>query len=321
MNKAKILFNKIDEISYNMLKEFVDEFKQWKNSVVKKDYKDDYLIGQIYKENVLFKKNKDEYTQLCRCHVCLALKCLEALLLRIEKEQINPAVYKQHIFEYIFDLKEYVEHIRKKDDQDYSFINGGKSYHDLSCVMFQEAKNLFWASTLDKESPISYRTALPLSVFALRRAIEVRLRRAIGIYKIVDENLKDAKLRHDFMFDFFKENLDLVELKIDSIENLSKIYKWTNYTIHNGFIPKMWEVEYAFQYVSSLFEPDKPEHGQSWNIHSSVKIKDYKKLKQNFEDSVKQEFSDDRDWNFRYFKKLEAVIMHETECHDNSRRS
>lgn len=306
MDTAKRLFKDKDSITFEMLNEFVLELKRWKEAHITNEYSSDHLIGQIYKENIFFKK-KEEYRQLCKCHVSLALKCLEKLIAYIQANNIEPVQYGKHVFEYLFDLKEYIEEIDPKSDPNYSFVDGWKSYSDMSVIMFREARNLFWAGCLEVKEPIPYRTAMPLAVFGLRQAIEVRLRRAIGIFKIVDEKMNDAKLRHDFIFDFFNANLDLVEMKVASIQNLAKIYKWTNYNIHNGGIPRIWEVEYAFEYASKLFESDKMEHGKTWSIHSSIKINDYAELKCRFEALVNKTLPNSK-WDYIYLDSPEAVI-------------
>jgi hypothetical protein len=130
----------------------------------------------------------------------------------------------------------------------------------------------------------------------------------MGIVRIVDDNANDAKLRHDFILVFFAENPDLISLKIGSMTNLTLIYKWTNYSIHTGSMPNVWEIEFALGYCSKLFEPDKPDPKKGWSIDSSVKIKDYDELKKRWENKVCANTTPVGQWHFIYMKRPEAVI-------------
>lgn len=306
MKSAQKLLSKWEKSTLDDFKAFMAEFDKWVKANLKV-HKDDYLIGQIYKENVFF-RTEDEYTQLCRCQVELAHRCLKSMLEDIEKEpDIYPSRIK-HIVDYIFDLAPFMDQIMKKKDPKYQFIGGGKSYSQSSIWMFREACNLFWSSTVTDKNPLSHMSAVSLSVFALRQAVEIRFRRAIGIVKVVDEaSLNDAKLRHDLILEFVAENLDLIELKVVSMTNLAAIYKWTNFSIHNGIMPKMWEIQFALEYCRKAFQPDAHDPKKGWSIDSSIKIKDYDELKRRWEKKVNENCVG-RQWHFLYLDKPEAVL-------------
>ena len=55
--------------------------------------------------------------------------------------------------------------------------------------------------------------------------------------------------------------------------NLTLIYKWTNYSIHTGSMPNMWEIQFALDYCSKLFEPDKPDPKKGWSIDRAYQDK------------------------------------------------
>jgi hypothetical protein len=306
MKSAQHLLSKWEKSTSNDFTAFMAEFNGWVKAKLKA-HNDDYLIGQIYKENIFF-RTEDEYTQLCRCQAELAHRCLKSIYEEVEKKaEVYPSLRK-HIIDYIFDLAPYVDQIMKKKDPNYQFMGGGKSYSQNSIWMFREAKNLFWSSTVTDKNPLSHMSAVSLSVFALRQAIEIRFRRALGIWKIVDDaNLSDAKLRHDFILDFVAKNLDLIELKIGSMTNLTAIYKWTNFSIHTGGMPRIWEIQFALEYCRKVFEPDAPDPKKGWNINSSVKIKNYAELKKRWENEVNAAFQN-RKWHFLYQEKPEAVF-------------
>jgi hypothetical protein len=306
MKSAQLLISKKDHLSPESLKAFLDEFIAWKKLFIKKTYTDDYLIGAIYKENIFFTK-ESEYTQLCKCQVELASRCLADIQNEVNGDTTKCLAFRNHILDYLFDLKPYVEQVMKESGPSYVFIEGWKSTTQSSVMMYQEARNLFWSSMVDKSNPVSHRSAVNLSVFALRQALEIRFRRAIGITKIIDEKINDARLRHDFILDFISDNLDLIEIKVGSMPNLINIYKWTNFSIHTGGMPKIWEIQNAFDYCIKAFQPDSPSKQTGWNIHSSVKIKDYAELKKRFETEVNTEFPNKK-FHFLYDKKPEAVI-------------
>ncbi|MGB7748665.1 MAG: hypothetical protein WBN75_15425 [Verrucomicrobiia bacterium] len=306
MKSAQQLLTKWEKSTLDDFKAFIAEFDGWVKANLKA-HKDDYLIGQIYKENVFF-RTEDEYTQVCKCQAELAHRCLKSICEDIEKKpDIYPSRTK-HIVDFIFDLAPFVDQIMKKKDPNFQFIAGGKSYSQNSIWMFREASNLFWSSTVTDKNLLSHMSAVSLSVFALRQAVEVRFRRAIGIERIVDDNANDAKLRHDFMLEFFAENPDLVALKVGSMTNLTLIYKWTNYSIHTGSMPNMWEIQFALDYCSKLFEPDKPDPKKGWSIDSSIKIKNYDELKKRWENKVNANATPVGQWHFIYMKKPDAVV-------------
>jgi hypothetical protein len=196
----------------------------------------------------------------------------------------------------------------KKSNPKYVFIRGGKSASDSSVVLFSAAKNLFWSSMLETANPVEHRTALNLSVFGLRQSLEIRFHRAIGIHKIVGPSGEPPKLRHDFILDFVADNSDLIQTNIGSMDKLSKMYKWTNYSIHAGTLSKIWEIQYAFKYCGGLFQPDPYNQRKGWNIYSSIKINDYAELKKRFEHKVNTTFPDTK-WQYYYVSKPEAILV------------
>ena len=306
MKSAQQLLSKWEKSTLDDFKAFIAEFDEWVEANLKA-HNDDHLIGQIYKENLFF-WTENEYTQVCKCQAELAHRCLKSICKDIErKSDIYPSRTK-HIVDLIFDLAPFMDQIMRKKDPNYQFIAGGKSYSQNSIWMFREASNLFWSSTVADKNLLSHMSAIALSVFALRQAVEIRFRRAIGILKIVDEaNQNDAKLRHDFILDFVAKNLDLIELKIGSMINLTRIYKWTNFSIHTGGMPRIWEIQFALEYCGKVFEPDAPDPKKGWDINSSVKIKNYAELKKRWENEVKTAFQN-RKWHFLYLEKPEAVF-------------
>lgn len=306
MKTAQQLLSKWEKSTLEDFKAFMIEFKKWVKANLK-THSDNHLIGQVYKENVFF-HSETEYTQVCKCQVELAYRCLKSILKDIEKK---PEIYPRrtnYIMDYLLDLDPFMNQIMKGKDPNYQFIMGWKSHSQNSIWMFREASKLFWSSAVTDKNILEHMSAVSLSVFALRQAIEIRFKRAIGIERIVDDKANNAKLRHDFVLEFFAENSDLVSLKIGSMSYLTLIYKWTNYSIHTGSLPNIWEVQFGLDYCSKLFEPDKPNLKKSWSINSSIKIKDYDLLKKRWESKVNYKNPPVGRWHFFYMKRPEAVV-------------
>ncbi len=307
MKSAQKILNSNDALPPDAVREFIEEFTKWTNESITKKYSDDYLIGAIYKENVFF-TTEEEYTQLCKCQIALASRCLRDLITEVECGKIKEAELKVHIFDYIFDLKPYVEQVARKTKPEYIFIEGWKSYKELSFVKFIEARALFCSGMVADKNPISLRGTIILLEFALRQLIELHFMRALGIFKIIDENGNDAKLRHNFILVYLAHYLDLISIKIGSMCELYRIYKWTNYSIHTGSMPKIWEVQFAFDYCWKAFQPEPLNPKDGWNINSSITIKNYPELKRRFEQDVNDNLKG-RNWQFLYMNKPEAVIQ------------
>ena len=111
----------------------------------------------------------------------------------------------------------------------------------------------------------------PTSVFLLRQSIELRLKNAFGIYKLTDMNGKSIKFPTSrILFQLIKDdpNSIIFPIKISLVE---KIYKWSNYYIHLGTIPNIWEIEWAHHILEPLFSSGSYKNIKS--IFGSIKIK------------------------------------------------
>ena len=65
MKSAQQFLSRWKNSTLDDFKAFTKEFGDWVN-VNLKAHNDDYLIGQIYKENIFF-RTEAEYTQICKC--------------------------------------------------------------------------------------------------------------------------------------------------------------------------------------------------------------------------------------------------------------
>ncbi|NQT66329.1 MAG: hypothetical protein HQ569_01985 [Actinobacteria bacterium] len=111
----------------------------------------------------------------------------------------------------------------------------------------------------------------PTSVFLLRQSIEIRLKNAFGIETIYYKDGKIYKKRvGELLFKLLKDAKDYIDFPI-KISILEKIYKWTNYYIHNGLIPNTWEIEWAQYILEPLFSSG--INCKTRSLYGSIKIK------------------------------------------------
>ncbi|MDP3111109.1 MAG: hypothetical protein Q8M71_03275 [Thermodesulfovibrionales bacterium] len=115
----------------------------------------------------------------------------------------------------------------------------------------------------------------PTAIFLIRQSIEIRLKNAFGIHTILSKDGKILKVPGIIFLQFAKENISDVEFPI-KFSVIEKVYNWTQHYIHGGFIPHLWEIEWAFHVLKPLFEPyieDKDGKLIRYDRYGSVKIK------------------------------------------------
>lgn len=114
----------------------------------------------------------------------------------------------------------------------------------------------------------------PTSIFLIRQAIELRLKNALGIDIITDKNGRILKIAGSLFIKLVKDAPnDVIKFPVKT-SLVMKIYEWTNYYIHAGFIPYTWEIEWAHYILDPLFSPG--HFGQTWSLFGTVQIeKDY----------------------------------------------
>ncbi len=120
------------------------------------------------------------------------------------------------------------------------------------------------------ESSMGEFAVRPTSIFLLRQAIEIRLKNIFGIDRITDDRGKIERIPGSVFVELVRGNEDAVDFPVKA-SLLMKIYNWTQYYIHGGFIPYIWEIEWAHNVLTPLFTPRTSETG--WSLYGSVQIK------------------------------------------------
>lgn len=107
------------------------------------------------------------------------------------------------------------------------------------------------------------------SIFLIRQAIEVKLSNCFGISRIINNNGKIIKVQPILFIDLIKIGGDKINFPIET-SLLRKIYDWTNAYIHYGFIPYIWEIEWALHILKPLFTD--PASNIHYSLRSPVSI-------------------------------------------------
>lgn len=107
------------------------------------------------------------------------------------------------------------------------------------------------------------------SIFLIRQAIEVKLSNCFGISRIINNNGKIIKIQPILFIELIKIGGDKINFPIET-SVLRKIYDWTNAYIHYGFIPYIWEIEWALHILKPLFTD--PASNTQYSLRSPVSI-------------------------------------------------
>ena len=133
------------------------------------------------------------------------------------------------------------------------------------------ASEMFFRNEKIYENCIGDFVIRPTSIVLLRQAIEIRLKNAFGINVITYENGTILKIPGNFLLEIIKtapEGAIKFPIKLCI---LRKIHEWTQYYIHGGFIPYLWEIEWAFVILNPLFSVG--TDGKTFSRDGSIQIK------------------------------------------------
>ena len=82
------------------------------------------------------------------------------------------------------------------------------------------------------------------------------------------------------------------ELKIPcKLFVIKKIHDWTQYYIHGGMVPYLWQIEWAHYLTEKIFAGDC--QGETWSINGGIKIK--KAYMSKIQNDVRKSFSKPKD--------------------------
>lgn len=274
---------------------FISDLKKLRNDLIKKSLSDEFIISQVYGNS------SNDKVCYSRAQFLLAYKWFfEILHPQFTNGNISKDKFIEFLNIFIFDLNIYVNTLLDKSDSRYPFIRGGKSIIDNTTAMFVNSRCLLY------KGEASIRTSTLISPFTLRQALEVRVKRMIGLDYVLDKNNNFIRFRHDFIWDFLKNQNDIIQIDIEiPLSRIYTIYAWTNLSIHTGIIPNIWEVAYAYEYCMPIFQSGKDD--TRWNINGVAKIKDLNLLQERFKKALKNEYK--KAEHFVFNKNPEAMIL------------
>ena len=117
---------------------------------------------------------------------------------------------------------------------------------------------------------------VPVAIFQLRQAIEIRMLEILGIDSIVEDDGLPKKITGNAFFDI--PNLtDFVIFPLD-LSNIKKIYSWTNLYVHMAICNNYWLLDFAQNYLGS-FIYESPIIKKSFYDHRKETIANYTNAK------------------------------------------
>lgn len=254
-----------------------DDHLQWLVARhIKKIYQEKYLVDGCFAKSRIFKADS-EVNAYCRVHLYVAAKQFKALLKDMKDVDggiSNKTIrkYSTIIREYIFDLKGIAEHLEGQKDKSYEFFSGSKSYGVRSEQVFRLSCQLAVQSTFKNiKSPIEHRSAQIASIFVLRQALESKFDKLIGVF-LHDSMGQTPRIKHDFKYNFIKDNKTFFDFKAANFEFLKTVYDWCNEIVHGVYQPYAWQISYAHEICGGLFWSIKTPPGKAWSIHNAVEV-------------------------------------------------
>ncbi len=107
------------------------------------------------------------------------------------------------------------------------------------------------------------------SLGIIRIAIENRIRSATGCYGVVNKDNSIGPLDLSVIFDKLIKYKDCIKFGI-KLENIVRIYKWTNMYVHAGSISYFWCPYIIYDYLAPLFIGGKTHTGYS--IYAGIQM-------------------------------------------------
>lgn len=243
----------VDE--YNDLKRslnsFLDELHLHYWSGKTKQYSDEHTGQQIFQLEV---KKKDVKNHI-RIQFLGARKTIERLFSSLESRiQQNQVVMHPGLYNFghhsLIDLISLMEDWSKRVDRTDILYSTARNRNRATIEFWHASKDFLYDDRHTKSLGSSvYR---PTSVFLIRQALESRLKGILGIYKILDKEGSIQKLEFKLFVDLLKENSEQIYLP-SPLSIIEKINRWSNYYVHGGIEPYLWQIDWARHVLSPLF--------------------------------------------------------------------
>jgi len=106
------------------------------------------------------------------------------------------------------------------------------------------------------------------AIAVIRQLIEFRIRRAFGTLSYIDDQENLFPLELSLVFECLKKHKDDIYLPI-SLENVERIYKWSNLYIHSGKQDFSWMPYFVEQVLKPLTFGERENCG--WDVKNGIK--------------------------------------------------
>lgn len=243
-----------------------------------RSYTDAHIGGQIF-ENLYYEKDIKPVLFIYFVAIEKSLRRSQERIIEYSSAG-NTTARRDELFmqkELIFEVSMFLgenSNVIFKEHRGFGF---GKRTFASSNEVFNTSKVFSMCGRLPLERPFILGST---SVFLIRQSIELRIKNALGILYIFDEN-GFSKISGESFVDILIDDPTIHFPMEKSL--LLKIHRWTNYFIHGGFIPEVWKIDWAHHLLSPLFSPG--TSGNSSSIHGSIKIP--KATYDNIEEKIK----------------------------------
>ena len=107
------------------------------------------------------------------------------------------------------------------------------------------------------------------SVFLIRQALELRIKNALGVHSFEGEGTLN-KVSGFIFVRILEENKHEIALPFDFII-FKKIVDWANASIHSGWVPPAWKIDWAHNYLEPLFMPI--SNKRTYSLFGAIKVK------------------------------------------------
>lgn len=220
----------------------------------------------------LDKKRKDK-----NYYHCNAL-CLLQTIKRIYNPKLCQALNNENVPKSVIDNYEYILKSMLLDLQEvcnlYNNINKDLKYNsniDSRYIHYSSVHQVLRQSLFGNFSFDSFNhMEICSSIAVIRQLIELRIRRAFGVISYIEKDSgKLLPLELSLIFECIKNYKNKITLPI-SIENVERIYKWSNMYVHSGKCELAW-IPYYLEYIlRSLSFGEKTQTG--YDVKNSIVV-------------------------------------------------
>lgn len=227
----------------------------------------------------------DNIELFCKANLIASKLTLDRLIKKISKFNGGVSFHNIKKFEdfikiLISDLKGIVEKFEKRINKNYEFVPDSYSSLIEANILNMMSNNFLFTYYL-KEDKLNSLHHLGLAVLNLRQSIEVRTKRALGIWKVEKKDKKCNDLSYAKLIEFIECNTDLIEYDKLSFNTLKNIYNWSSDYVHNAILPLIWQIEYALLVIKEYYSPGSYSNDNlyKWSVNGRIKIRDYDEIK------------------------------------------